>query len=241
MNLARLTKQLKRDLKASPAKAGALGVLTIVAAVFWGPLLFKSEEKPKQSGGMAVAAPGGAAPPAGHAAPSSKAPVVDWRVLARGLAADPRMQSHAAVADGPFRAKTPEEEDAEWFALLDELAGAENRGETPPLAAPTAPPKFDDYPLRLSSTIVGTRFRKAVINGKAHGVGSEIDMWNGSAITLAEIEPRYAVVEWNGKRREVAIPKPGETPKPVPAAAPESSPAGVGTDSSEKSSEAVDR
>ena len=221
MSLAKVSKQLKRELKANPTKAGALGVLTIVAGVFWGPLLFKSDEKPKK----AVAANAGAFAPVGAtdaAAPATtmnRAPAMDWRTLARGLAADQRMKAHVPGADGkgesPFRAKTAEEENEEWFALLEELNKAEGP-EARPVEA-EKPLEFEQYPLELTSTIVGGRVRTAVINGKARRVGTEIEQWNGGSLVLAKVEPRYAVVEWNGKRRELKILQSWEKPT-VPAA-----------------------
>jgi len=213
MSLAKVSRQLKREFKANPTKAAVLGVLLLVAVVFWGPLVFKSDDKPKQAKAVAgtvevVGAPLGAA---GTATPKPT-PIADWRALARGLAADPRMQTHHALDDdlAPFRAKTAEEENAEWFALLDELT-AIDEPEAPKVEAPK-PLKFDEYPLVLSSTIVGKRVRTAVINGKARNVGGEIDRINGGAVVLAEVEPQRVVVEWNGKRRALKLPLPGERP-----------------------------
>ena len=41
MKLDKLLKQAKRDLVASPKKAAVLGLMLLVAAYFWGPLLWK--------------------------------------------------------------------------------------------------------------------------------------------------------------------------------------------------------
>jgi len=217
MSFAKVTKQLKREVKANPTKAGALGVLCIVAAVFWGPLLFKSDEKPKK----AAAAGTATATTAGETAVAATSlPTLDWRVLAKGLASDPRTKAIVAGADGkgdgsPFRAKTAEEENEEWFAQLDELAGTNE--EKTPVVAPVQPLDFDQFPLELTSTVVGSRVRTAVINGKARKVGGEIEQWNGGAVVLSEVEPRFAVVKWKDKRRKLSIPQPGD--KPVSAAA----------------------
>jgi hypothetical protein len=213
MSLAKITKQLKREFKANPTKAAVLGVLVVVAAVFWGPLLFKSDDKPKKPAAAAGTVEVVGTPAAAPAAAARKAPAVDWRVLARGLEADPRMRTQATIADdadNPFRAKTADEENAEWYALLDELAVVEP-ADMPKVEAPK-PRAFDEYPLTLSSTIVGKRFRSAVINGKARNIGAEIDRFDGNAVVLAEVEPNRAVVEWNGKRRALKLPKPGERP-----------------------------
>ncbi|MGC3971074.1 MAG: hypothetical protein QM775_28185 [Pirellulales bacterium] len=50
--MASLAKQLKRDLTANPKKAGMLGVLCLVCAWFWGPLVF-----PKDSNNAKTAKP----------------------------------------------------------------------------------------------------------------------------------------------------------------------------------------
>jgi hypothetical protein len=227
MSLAKVTKQLKREFKANPTKAGALGVSCIVAAVFWGPLLFKSDEKPKKPAASASAA----APTAGDTAVAAKAlPTLDWRMLAKGLAADPRTKAALPGPRGntdgnPFRAKTAEEENEEWFALLDELNGVNE--EKPPVVATPEPLDFARYPLELTSTVVGSRVRTAVINGKTRKVGGEIEQWNGGPVVLAEVEPRFAVVVWKGKQRKLSIPNPAERPVPPPAAAPASSDEGL--------------
>ncbi len=218
MNLSKLTKQLKRDLKASPAKAAALVVLFVVAVVFWGPLVFKKEEPMKRKGATVAAAAETStlAPSAG----SAEQPWPTWRELAQRLEQDERMTisdpapppAPDAASLNPFDVETVADRDAaEVDRLLDEAVDLglldEHEEQEAPLGGEAS---LADCPLMLSSTLVGPK-PKAVINGVPHALGRRIGTWNGKPLKLERIAPRSAVVAWNGQVRELRIPAPGET------------------------------
>ena len=57
MKLDKLLKRLKRDAAASPQKAGALGLMVVVALYFWAPLVMKHLPKGKPKPGATAAGP----------------------------------------------------------------------------------------------------------------------------------------------------------------------------------------
>ncbi|MCE9605276.1 MAG: hypothetical protein K8U03_10285 [Planctomycetia bacterium] len=220
MSVAKLSKQLKRELKANPQKAGMLGLLCAVAAYFWGPLVFKSEEtkKPAPAVGAAPVAATATAP-TGPQSPTAGTPRMEWRVLSSRLQADPLMRSVPGKSANdelrnPFGAAVKKKEETsedDVAALLEEAAAAGLFDEEKP--APSikmSAAALNTYPLTLTSTLVGPRARTAVINGKAYVQGAAIGQINEVELVLETVDPRSATVAWNGARRELRIPRPGE-------------------------------
>jgi hypothetical protein len=70
--------------------------------------------------------------------------------------------------------------------------------------------RFDVVSLELSSTIIGAQ-SVAVINGRTFHEGDRIGMLYGRPVELQSIEPRSAVVAWNGVTRKLEIPLPNQT------------------------------
>lgn len=220
---SKFVKQLKRDLKASPAKAGALGVLLVVAVVFWGPLVFKSDKtspKPRSVATTSSTSTSTATPPSRAAAPAAETQLA-WKQLQEFVGRDPRMAPRRPKAAGsaspaelnPFSTKTREERDQEETdALLDEalaLGMFDEAGVAQ--TAVTEGVKLEDCPLVLSSTLVGGKAAKAVINDRSFARGATLGNWHGSPLTLETVEPRRAVVAWNGQSRELKILRPERT------------------------------
>ena len=205
-----------------------------VCAWFWGPLIFPKDES-KAKGTKTGAAATVAAPEATKAV--AAVPAIDWKLLAERLTSDPYM--HGApprttkpgeTPRNPFAASIapPAESTADELELLAaELAAEERRAEEEAKqkyeqAAAGDVAAWQSMPLELSSTLVGSRARKAVINGRAFTEGTAIGKLGTSEIRLLSVTPRSAVLVWNGARRELRIPKPGETPPPDAGAAVES-------------------
>jgi len=222
MSLEKLSKQLKRELKANPQKAGMLGLLCAVAAYFWGPLVFKSEE-PKKVATVAAqtATTTTATSPILPATPvAAGKDRMEWRELSSRLQSDPLMKSVAGKsatdeARNPFDAPTIKEEvtpdDDELLALLEEAEAAGMLEEKKPtITREMTSAALNAYPLTLSSTLVGRRSRTAIINGKAYPQGKAIGKINEVELVLEFVDPRSATIAWNGARRELRIPKPGE-------------------------------
>ncbi|MGC3971075.1 MAG: hypothetical protein QM775_28190 [Pirellulales bacterium] len=134
--------------------------------------------------------------------------------------AEPRKPAKPEDARNPFARKAASE--ATPTELDDLLAVAQSLGVLDAPAPETEQePKTingDDWqqmPLVLSSTMVGLRTRKAVINGRAFAEGTAIGELGAMEIRLQTVTPRRAVVVWNGTVRELRIPKPGEEPPPA--------------------------
>lgn len=230
MSAAKLSKQLQRELKANPQKAGMLGLLCVVAAYFWGPLVFKADETKKTTptGAPTAAATTIATSPAAAATPA--APVgkerLEWRTLSKRLQTDPLMQSVAGkpaqeVTRNPFDVPVKKEDPTEKDDLLALLEEANEAGllDDPQPVAPTqlmTSTALNAYPLFLTSTLVGPRARTAIINGKAYSAGAQIGKINEVELVLVSVDPRSALIAWNGARRELRIPKPGEDDPDAP-------------------------
>lgn len=228
MSAAKLSKQLQRELKANPQKAGALGLLCLVAAWFWGPLIFKSDPKkpaPVAAAPTATTAAATTATPDATAVSTAK-PLMDWRTLSSRLEADPSMRSVAGKNDeeverSPFDApiKIAKEDpiDQDLYDLLEEASAAGMLDERPVITKQMTSTALNACPLRLTSTLVGPRARTAVINGQAFSQGMVLGKFNGVELVLEYVGERSAMIAWNGMKRELRIPKPGEKPQdPLP-------------------------
>lgn len=208
----KLLKQLQRDFKRNPKKAGMLGLLFLVAGWFWIDLIFPKQEKRPVKPTAATAAPVAAVvSPATVAA----APTLRWQDLRRALETDPRMQSVSLPEDGarrnPFVAVITV--DAEFDDVVAErLAEIAAEQEASTITPEEASPLLNTMPLVLSSTIVGGRKSRAVINGRGFDLGATIGVKNELPIVLTVVEPRRVIIEWNGSRRELRILRPGEEP-----------------------------
>ncbi|MBL9082581.1 MAG: hypothetical protein JNK76_12280 [Planctomycetales bacterium] len=230
--MASLAKQLQRDLKANPKKAGMLGVLTLVCAWFWGPLVFpKDDSKGKVAKPVAAATPAASAVATTSTAAPTKpaAGVLDWKLLAERMNGDRRMK--AAVPSKPaqddkqrnpfggVKLPVPATDEVDDLVALAQSLGALDE---PTVEEPAEQPQvsyeetWQTMPLVLSSTMVGARVRKAVINDRTYREGAAVAMLGDLEIRLRSVTPRGAVLVWNGLVRELRIPKPGET-EPVAA------------------------
>lgn len=203
-----LLKRLRREATANPKKAGLLGLLLLVAAYFWAPLLRQwistLENAPETS--TAAAAPAVDVPPTTAAnaptpslanMPAPAPPKFHWRHLAQAIETDPQMRSAAPTAE-PGAQRDP---------FVD---------PRPPVVAQAVPdpePVRDDLTpgelgLVLSSTIVGESRRTAVINGKIYVPGRELEASDGMVFVVSRIEPWGIVLERAGKQFELELPRP---------------------------------
>ncbi len=205
-----------------------------VCAWFWGPLIFPKDESKAKGNKTGVAAAVVAAVVPEATKPVAAVPAIDWKLLSERLTSDPHMTGAqprttqpGETPRNPFGAPVlpaaePTADELELLAA--ELAAEEQRAEEEAkqkmaLAAAGDVSAWQNMSLELSSTFVGSRARKAVINGRAFTAGTVIGKLGMSEIRLLSVTPRSAVLVWNGARRELRIPKPGETPPPEASAA----------------------
>jgi hypothetical protein len=198
MTLAKLQKQLVRDLKRSPAKAGALGLLCIVAIWFWAPLVSGwfnkgGTKSPTASEPVAQAVP--AMPLPAATSPPAAAASVPWKQLVEWIEKDARMRSAnlASLETPPFVTKAPD--------LID--PGEVKQEEKQP--SQTAEIDVAQLGLKLSSTMLGSRRRVAVINGRPYPEGGELQLGDDLVVTLARVDERSVLLEYEGKRFELTI------------------------------------
>ncbi len=224
MSLERLIRQLGKEARRSPKKAALLGVLALVAAWFWAPLLWQwimpgqpAEEAPiaqaAVAGGAsaeAVTAPGGpaASNPAGApavaraAAGPQSTSRPDWRQLVEWKGADQFVQPSElppGLRDQFVPPVPPEPEVA-----------AKTAAEVAPVEAQT-PVDPASLGLVLSSTIVGPQRRAARINNKTYQPGQTIAVSKDGRqfeFVLAEVHPRHVVLTDQSARYELSLPKP---------------------------------
>jgi hypothetical protein len=224
--------QLVKEAKASPVKAGALGLLCVVALWFWGPLVLKwlrPEEEGVDPAAVAVASPtpGAAATPA--AANSPAAAVLDWRALQKLRASDPRVQA-LRLAEGmrdPFWKET-----TGVAAGADEVTNKprEEGDEASPMVVELNPVPPEEAGLVLQGTLVSTRRKLATINGRTYEVGmvivggaankasggeeqpvesaTNVDAKQELEYRVMEITPSSVVLEHRGMQFSLALKKP---------------------------------
>jgi hypothetical protein len=210
----KLINQLKREFKKNPKKVFLLGGLLAVCLWVCVPLVMPKEEmKPVRKTPVVAAAGVAPSTTAAAAAPSWR-----WQDLDRRLTEDPRMSIAVPLATtGDAAPRNPFIATADAFdldAAFDEYL-ADFDAETAP-EAKSAPSnaRLNAIPLELSSTLVADDARTAVINGRVFRQGDILAAPSGEPLVLTVVEPRRAVVEWQGMTRELKILKPGETPKP---------------------------
>ena len=202
MNLGKLQKQLLRDLKKSPLKAGALGLLSLVAVYFWAPLVlgYFSKEKPAASAGTpeAVVATAAVAAPAASAAPTPQVGLpLPWKQLAQIIEKDPRMAS----ADARLAFQLPFGDPGAAAAEPDE---EHQRGDAEPQAVEQSL-EPDKLGLKLTGTMVSGRRRVAVINGRPYAEGSQIQVGNGLVLDVSQVTERHVVLLYKLRRLELAV------------------------------------
>ncbi len=204
--------RLQREIKASPAKAGGLGVLVLVALYFWFPLLMGSSEAEPPA---AAPAPEAAPIATGHGMPTAPA----LKPAAAPQTLDYQWQQFAKLMDEDVLTRTVQElpRSRDPFqrvgAALEtqELATADTAEAI--VEAPAIPARTPQQAgLVLSSTLIGNRSQVAQINGKSYRVGDEVPPKLGDSedrFQVIAVLPRRVVLEdRDGKRHLLRIPRP---------------------------------
>jgi hypothetical protein len=196
VSLEKLQRQLVRDLKKNPAKAGTLALLAVVCIWFWIPLVFKREP----AAAAAATVPPATAALAPAAASSSAAPAeaaVAWQELDRQINTDPQMRpanlTKLAQERNPFAMTAV-------IAEQKRAAQEEQSKHKPDQPEPGPPPEStpDEAGLVLSSTLIGTNKRAALIGGRVYEEGAQVEADDGSKFRLAHIEAQRVLLERNG-------------------------------------------
>jgi hypothetical protein len=191
VKLDKLAKQARRDLLANPKKAAVLGLMLLVAAYFWGPLLWKwlapaGGAKGGNSGPTALILEDDPAEAAPQAKPGGLNPF-RWEKVRQLIRSDRLMTPATLQADWP----NP-------FAPLPVAAASEpirgpgsaGAGELPATAAAELTP--ESIGLRLASVAIGPRRRTATISGDTYVEGEAVTA-SGKRTTAAQ-SPAFQIL-----------------------------------------------
>jgi len=153
-----LSKQLQREIKAHPVKAGVLALALAVGIWFWAPLvvgMFGGSGKPKKPAAAAATGPAGVA--AAQTAPTvaGKSQVnwnPSWREISEWVRQDEQMVPAAAMDQqrDPFRVVLPPVSESQVKQQAAPQLDVNNLG------------------LELTGTLIGPRQSVAMINGRAY-------------------------------------------------------------------------
>lgn len=199
MKLDKLIKKLKREVLASPQKAGALGLLVLVAGYFWGPLVMKWGKKGAPSAASAVATPmQPSVASTGTITADASEPTsnLGWQQIELLLAQDPLMRpaSLELFEADPFVASIPEK-----VVPAEETPVTEAENPTEIAEAPSEPA---EYVVTLTSVVIGPRAKRATINGKA--------VREGEWLTLTaenRVDPHQVLVKRITSQGVLLVPK----------------------------------
>jgi hypothetical protein len=195
----RWIKQLRREAVRNPAKAGVLGLLVVLALWFWAPLVWgwigsrEGSSQPSPTG--SPLATRDASSPAPASTPTA-APAATWQQLVEWRKRDPR----TTAADMLKTRRDP-------FHAIPSAVVQEEVKAAPVVQVVLTPEQLG---LKLSSTVVGSDRRVALINGRIYREGQVIKCGKEAQeilFRLAEIHSRHVVLEREGHRFELAIPE----------------------------------
>ncbi|MEX2560685.1 MAG: hypothetical protein WD403_12260 [Pirellulales bacterium] len=194
---AKLIRQLRREARANPKKAGFLALMLVVAIYAWAPVAMNwAAPEPLAAAPPAPSAVGQPGPQMASTATSAHSPVPlpPWQHVAAWMDGDPLMrpgwgQEHLAYGRNPF---APDQS-------AQRAAGSRPDDEAPGNASPA------ELGMVLSSTVIGPLRRTAMINGKAYPQGAEVQAADGTRFVLSRVEPRRVVLSRGGRHFELAI------------------------------------
>jgi hypothetical protein len=204
VNLGRMSKRLRREMAENPKKAALLGLVTVVALYFWGPLVFgwlnRGENLPIATIPMAPESEIGqpSAPPSNLAIDANpKTPPPSWKQILQWMHDDQRM-----AAALPWTGARDPFEDPKSDVVNAKI---KKRSEPPAPITPTT------AGLALTSTAIGPNRSVAQINGRIYTVGQLIEIGKEkgavrAAFKIKEIHSTHAVLESGGIRYNLTIP-----------------------------------
>ena len=165
MDLSKLGTQLVKEAEKNPVKAGALGLLTLVALWFWAPLVWAWIRPADATPAAAAdATPATAANPAAAATVAAAPEQFDWQGLVRARRLDAKMGVAAwnANARDPFR------------EIVVKAAPVEKPMEAvvTNVAPPPATKSFAEFGLVLQGVMLGNKSKSATISGYTLPLGA---------------------------------------------------------------------
>ena len=206
MSLNKLTKRLRREIRSSPKKAAALGLLLLVAVYYWVPLLTGMTAKKDQAVATAAELPETGFPSVATARPGPQpgapaagaAPSYAWEDLVRWSREDAATRPAETLVDrrDPFQPVRT--------AIAEVDGTPQEEATVQPLLTP------EQLGMKLSGTVVGAGRKVAVIDGKAYAEGRSVQWFQDGQVIdfkLTEVHPQRIVLEQLGERFELEIKK----------------------------------
>jgi hypothetical protein len=207
VNIQELSKQLKHEVAVHPKKAVVLGILTAVGLYLWGPLFWRwanksNEDSQSPAGTQAVViASSGQTNSANNLAANkeNKPPRYSWKEVLKQMSNDPRTRpaEPLTIARNPFQ------------GLKETIDKAALEEQVKAKAPPATPASLG---MALTSTLIGPKGGIARIGGRTYNQGQTIETekeGHNYKFVLTEIHDRRVVLEMEGERFELSIPKPG--------------------------------
>jgi hypothetical protein len=171
VNLKRLGKQLRRELKAHPRKAALLALLLAVGVYYWAPVL-SGWFSPKTMTTAPQTAQLLPAPPAPNTSSAAHAPVIPWQDLVAGMKRDPLKAPAANVHTwrDPFRPSARQvailEHERQIRESLPKSAAGKGADATAKgIVVPPSELTPNTAGLSLTTTLVSATQRMAMIKG----------------------------------------------------------------------------
>lgn len=201
MSFAKYKKQLQREIGANPGKAGVLALLLAVALYFWAPLVMKWFGGPASAPPDADVAeqetPSAGTQTDGTAATRETPSRPAWTAVAEWIEKD----AHTKPVLELKQTRDP------FLAHVERIAAEEEKQEVEEVVVrPAVTP--ESLGLEVTSTIVGTQRRTAVIDGRAYAEGRRVIKQAGEhtfVFELAEVHPRHVVLMHDDHRFELKI------------------------------------
>lgn len=206
MSLNKLTRRLRREIRSSPKKAAALGLLLLVAVYYWVPLLKGTIANEDQAVATAAELPEPGFPSVAIARPgpqleataAAAAPSYGWEDLVRWS----REDAATRPAETLIQRRDPFQPVRTEIAEVD--SAPKEEAPVQPLVTP------EKLGMKLSGTVVGKGRKVAVIDGKAYAEGRSVQLFQDGRVIdfkLTEVHPERIVLEQLGERFELEIKK----------------------------------
>ena len=213
VKLDKLAKQARRDLTATPERAAVLGRMLLVAAYFWGPLLWKwlapgGKARGGKDGQTALILEDDPAEATPQAKPGALRPF-RWEKVRQQIRSDRFMvpaafEKHWPNPFAPLPVAIPTQQPAEGESQAA-IAAAKTETELTPESAG----------LTLASVAIGPRRRTATISGNTYREGETITAGGGddkaatgAAFRLVRVEQKGVELEREGKTWWLEFDKP---------------------------------
>lgn len=200
VKLDKLAKQARRDLAANPKKAAILGLMLLVAAYFWGPLLWKwlapgGKAKGGKEGQTALILEDDPVEAAPQAKPGALRPF-RWEKVRQQIRGDRFMvpaayENHWPNPFAPLPVTTVTQQPIEGESQAAIGAAKTEKELTPDTAG-----------LTLASVTISPRLRTATIGGRTYREGATITVGGGEDRTASAAAFRLVRVERQGVELE---------------------------------------